>query len=210
MKLRIYYYILFGILFFTCGCNKFVQIGPPPTQLVTASVFNNNSAATAAQVAIYTSMVTKTESYGLETQTGMLGDELKTFNLSSTSLQYYTNAMLAVNGPGPWNDAYNYIYQANAIISAVQGNINLSAGVTAQLLGEAKFIRSFWFFYLVNLYGDVPLVITTDYTVNATIARTPKAQVYQQIIADLKGAKAVLSSSYIDASDTTVTTMDRT
>jgi starch-binding outer membrane protein, SusD/RagB family len=209
MKTKYFYFILFILLVSNFGCKKFVQIQPPATELVTTSVFGDNSTATAAVVAVYTSMVTKAESYNLELQTGLLGDELKTYNRSITSLQYYTDAMTAVNVSQPWEDAYNYIYQANAIIAAVQGNGSLYPAISEQLLGEAKFIRAFWLFYLTNLYGDVPIVTTTNYSENEAMARTPRAQVYLQIISDLKNAKTLLNSSYVDASDTAVTTADR-
>ncbi len=206
-------FIVISLLSATCiGCTKFVQIDPPTTALVTASVFNNNAAATAAQVSIYAQMNSNAESANMAIYLGLLSDELTNYNNTSGSVytEYYTNALTASQGPGPWNNGYKYIYQANAIITALQGNSSLSSAVSQQLLGEAKFIRAFWFFYLINLYGDIPLVTTTDFTVNATISRTAKALVYQQIISDLKDAKAQMNANYIDNSDTVATKLDRT
>jgi hypothetical protein len=65
-------------------------------------------------------------------------------------------------------------------------------------MGEAKFMRALCYFYLVNLYGDVPLELGTDYKVNSLAARMPKAQVYQQMVADLKDAQGLLNGSYPD------------
>jgi len=186
------------------SCKKFVQIGPPTTQLATASVFNTSAAATSAQMAIYIKMFN--ESWNMAQACSLLSDELTNYSTATTQLQYYTNSMTAINGPGPWKNAYSYIYQANAIIGGVQNNGNIVAPIAAQLIGESKFIRAFWHFYLTNLYGDVPLVLTTDYTLNGSMARTPQAQVYQQIVADLQDAQSYLNSNYVDASDTAVTT----
>jgi hypothetical protein len=61
-----------------------------------------------------------------------------------------------------------------------------------ELLGEAYFLRAFFYFHLVRLYGDVPL-ITTSTTVNSPDLypeRTATAKVYDQIISDLKAAEA--------------------
>jgi starch-binding outer membrane protein, SusD/RagB family len=211
-RLTISTVFLTGLL--TTACTKFLQIPPPQTQLVTASVFNNNEAATSALTNIYSQMMTNTESSTMAINLGLLSDELTNYyNSNATYVQYYTNSMAATMNSGygiPWNNAYNYIYQANAIIAAVTNNTALSQGVQQQLLGEAKFIRAFWFFYLTNLYGDIPLVTSTDYSINSTIARTPSADVYKQIVADLKDAKTLLNRNYIDASDTTVTSSDRT
>jgi len=196
------------ILQYMSSCTKFVQVNPPQTKLVTASVFNNNASATSAQTAIYSLMVNNAESYNMALYTGLLGDELTNYNnsTSQTFLQFYTNSLTALQTPGPWANIYNYIYQANAVLAAMQNNSNITPAVSQQLSGEAKFTRAFWYFYLANLYGDVPLVLTTDYSVNATMARTAKNIIYQQIIADLKDAQNMLSSNFLDASDTAITT----
>jgi len=210
LKNKLIIVIVFTVSFGEIGCKKFVQIDPPTTQLVAASVFDNDAAATATQVAIYSNMAFNGESTNLEIQTGLLSDELQTYNLGLTYLQFYQNAMLAVNNPGPWSNAYNYIYQANAIIAAIEGGSSLTPNISKQLLGESKFVRAFWLFYLTNLYGDIPLVITTDYTINAVLSKAARSKVYQQIILDLKDAKALLNKSYVDGSDTAVTLTDRT
>src|SRR6202000_1804437 len=72
--------------------------------------------------------------------------------------------------------------------------------------GEAKFIRAFWHLYLTNVYGDVPLALTTDYNVTGKLSRTPRVQVLQQVITDLKDAQSSLNSNYVDVTDTTATT----
>ncbi len=61
-------------------------------------------------------------------------------------------------------------------------------------------MRSFFYFYLVNLFGDAPLVMTTDYKGNAPLARTPKQMIYKQLISDLKEAQELLSVEYLDGS----------
>jgi hypothetical protein len=188
------------------SCKKFVEISPPDTQIVTASVFNNTSAVTASLLSIYTKMVSNNQSWAISQDQGLLADELTTFSTSSAMIQFYTNSMAAASNNGPWNLAYNYIYQANAIIEGLQNNAYINPAIAQQLTGEAKFIRAFWHFYLANIYGDVPLVTTTAYTVNELMARTARAQVYNQIIKDLQNAQVLLNANYVDASDTAQTT----
>jgi len=197
-------FLFFGLAFY--GCRKFVQIPPPSTQLVTASVFKSNEAVVAAQSAIYTKMWP--ESWNVSQEGALLSDELTSYSKAAVPVQYYTNTvspLTAANSIGSWTTAYSYIYQSNAIIEGLQNNKNISPAVARQHTGESKFIRAFWHFYLANWFGDVPMVLTTDYTVNKAIARTPKTLVYQQIIADLKDAEANLTDHYVDLSDTTVT-----
>ncbi|HEY4150729.1 MAG TPA: RagB/SusD family nutrient uptake outer membrane protein [Chitinophagaceae bacterium] len=196
--------ILTAFLSGMTGCKKFVEVNAPTTQLASVSVFGSDGTATAAQVAIYTAMAN--ESFQMSWSCGLLSDELTNYSTDQLALQYYTNSMQALTNPGPWNNAYNYIYQANAIIEGLQNNGRITPAVAAQLIGESKFIRAFWYFYLVNLYGDVPLVLTTDYTVNKSISRTSQALVYSQIIADLKDAQDKLNANYVDISDIATTT----
>jgi starch-binding outer membrane protein, SusD/RagB family len=198
--------ISFLIMATLVSCKKFIQIGPPNTLLVTTNVFNNNSTATAAVTSIYTQMFNNSESYNIGQNLGLLADELTNYSTSVSEVQFYTNAMIATNNSGEWIDAYNYIYQANAIIAALQNNGNIAPSVTQQLTGEALFIRAFWHFYLTNEYGDVPLVTTTNYAVNEKISRTSQAQVYAQIIQDLQDAQALLNANYVDGTDTAITT----
>jgi hypothetical protein len=191
------------------GCKKFLEIDSPAAQLVTSSVFNNNSAATSAQIAIYTQMANNGESANMSVNLGLLSDELTNYSTNTSFLYYYINAMTAFPTSGPWNNAYNYIYEANAILSEVQGNSSLNSSVSKQLIGESKFVRAFWLFYLTNLYGNVPVPISTNYAINSKLDRTSRAQVYQQIINDLEGAKSSLNPNFVDGTDTLVTTMDR-
>ena len=75
---------------------------------------------------------------------------------------------------------------------------SLTFSVKQQLLGEAYFLRAFFYFYLVNLYGDVPLVLSTDWKTNSVMGRAPQSQVYQQVINDLKAAQNLLNENYLD------------
>ena len=95
-----------------------------------------------------------------------------------------------------WRFAYFHIYQANAVIEELGKSGSVSAAVKQQLTAEAKFVRAFCHFYLVNLFGDIPLVVTTDYRMNSVLGRTDKESVYRQIIADLKDAQAGLNEAY--------------
>jgi starch-binding outer membrane protein, SusD/RagB family len=201
-------WLILLILFDVCtqGCKKFVQIPPPNTLLVTTNVFNNNSTATSALTSIYTQMFTNSESFNIAQDLGLLADELTNYSTSAVQVEFYTNAMTATSITGEWDNAYNYIYRANAVIAALQNNGNISPAVAQQLTGESLFLRAFWHFYLTNEYGAVPLVTTTLYTVNESISRTPQALVYAQIIQDLKNAQSLLNANYVDGSDTTVTT----
>ncbi|MFI1771193.1 RagB/SusD family nutrient uptake outer membrane protein [Thalassobellus citreus] len=97
-----------------------------------------------------------------------------------------------------WNSCYKGINKANFVIGN-QDKINeLPDGVLnqtnkAKFIGEAKFLRGLYYFFLVTRYGDVPL-ITSIPEDGVGSPRSPKADVYQQIVTDLKDASNTLLS----------------
>lgn len=95
-----------------------------------------------------------------------------------------------------WRSMYWSVYQANSIIEGLNQSKTVSEQVKNQLLGEAYFIRAFSNFYLVNLFGPVPLTTTTDYQFNRDITRSSVSSVYELIISDLGRAKSLLSNEY--------------
>jgi len=176
-----------------------------------ANVYAIDATATAVLTGIYTNMSKAgfnfTGNSSISMYLGLSADEFTLFSgvpSSDAKYYYYTNALYAnaANSAGTdfWTPLYQYIFICNAAIEGLNGSTSLTPAVKQQLLGEASFMRAFFYFYLVNLFGDVPLFTTTNYKLNATLARTPKAQVYQQIIADLKAAQGLLNNNYVDGS----------
>jgi len=206
-----------GIAFGISSCKKLVEVPPPTDAIAENNVYTNDATAISVLTALYSSMNVKdinpvqgTGSIAL--YTGMSSDEFTLYSgiTDQTSLAYYQNALQVNVPPGSgsshWAPLYNYIFKCNAAIEGLNASTGLTPVVKQQLLGEAKFVRAFFYFYLVNLYGDVPLALTTDPKVNTQLARAPKAQVYQQMIADLKDAQNLLSTNYLDASLLSTTT----
>ncbi|MGK6353184.1 RagB/SusD family nutrient uptake outer membrane protein [Parapedobacter sp. DT-150] len=131
---------------------------------------------------------------------GLSSDELKvegTNGITAPELIALATNELTPVSPNSWNNFYNKVYRANAAIEGLMASNTLNPNVKQQLLGEAFFLRAFYYFYLVNFYGDVPLALTTDYTVTMGLSRSPQAEVYGQIIADLLEAEKLLSADYL-------------
>jgi hypothetical protein len=125
---------------------------------------------------------------------------LRLYSSNSTTYQNYSTNNLAANTNGSefWIPSYSVIFSCNQAIEELGASSGLTPAVKQQLMGEAYFIRALSFFYLVNLYGDVPLTLTSDYKVNESLGNTLSTDVYKQIIADLIQAKGLLSASYLD------------
>jgi len=193
------------------SCKKFVDIDPPTTRLVGENVYAVDATAAGVLTGIYTGLNLSSPASGqasISLKAGLSSDEL-TFHESSQNTKYeefYLNALNALKSdPVLWSNSYKYINIANTALEGLNASTTLTPAVKQQLTGEALFIRAFLHFYLVNLFGDVPLVTTSDYRINNSISRSPKQAVYEQIIADLKTAQSLLSSNYRSASITSAT-----
>jgi hypothetical protein len=75
-------------------------------------------------------------------------------------------------------------------------SINVTPSLTRRIHGEAKFLRAFYYFRLVQLYGNVPLLLTPTTADNLNPSRTATLKVYEQIIEDLKYAEINLVDKY--------------
>jgi hypothetical protein len=192
--------LTFFVSLFSLSCEKFVEVAPPVTQLDAIEVYKNNATA----ISVLTGIYSRLSSYGIATGVqsvsviaGLSADELTGYSTYYSLLpQAYSNSLNSKNAPF-WTDLYSYIYTTNAAIIGLGISNNLNDQVKKQLLGEAKFMRAFFYFYLVNLYGDVPIIITTDYRENAEKSRSPKTEVYKQIVTDLIDAKSLLNEDYV-------------
>lgn len=188
--------------FLMASCEDFLQIDPPDSDLIRETVFTNDETANAAVTAIYHQMVVGFSGGDLSSVTmasGRSADELTEYSATATSLiSFFQNELLPTtsNNSSLWSSSYNRIYMANAVLEGLENGVGVTPEVRSQLEGEAKFIRAFCHFYLVNLYGDVPLVTTTDFRVNSVMGRTSSEQIYEQIITDLEDARELLRDDY--------------
>jgi starch-binding outer membrane protein, SusD/RagB family len=196
--------IAFGSIGLT-SCTKLIAVEPPSTSITAVTVYSSDATAADVLTGIYTNLSAGSPSNGgLTSMTffpGLSADELTLYgNSNPTFSAYYQNALTSSNTGSSdfWNNIYPLIFTVNSAIEGVGSSGSLTPAVRQQLLGEGYFMRAFCYFYLVNLYGDVPLITGTDYSTNATFARTDKTQVWQQIVADLKLAQGFLSNNYLD------------
>lgn len=93
-----------------------------------------------------------------------------------------------VNTESFWNTFYFSISSANALMKTLD-DLALDPAFEKRAYGEAQFIRAFSYYYLVRLYGGVPLRIDA-LDINGTFyqPRNSVDEVYAQIFADLKNA----------------------
>jgi len=107
-----------------------------------------------------------------------------------------------------WAELYRGINRANDLIAHVDLP-KMDEDKRKIILGEALFLRGYYYFLLVSRWGDVPLKLeptTTPYGTAA--ARTPSAEVYAQVLKDMTAAEAMVSQTKLQyASRVTKTTV---
>ena len=90
-----------------------------------------------------------------------------------------------------WSGHFSAIISANKAIDVLNKG-SLEASVKNRLLGEARFMRGFYYFNLVRFFGGVPKIITapmaSEGNSDALQTRAPAAEIYSLIIEDLQFA----------------------
>ncbi|MDY3979187.1 MAG: RagB/SusD family nutrient uptake outer membrane protein [Tidjanibacter sp.] len=85
------------------------------------------------------------------------------------------------------------ILRANLALQELQKVEVMDEDLRSRLMGECYFLRAHYYFLLVRFFGDVPLRTRPLYAGdNLNAPRTPKAEVYEQIIDDTKNAIRLL------------------
>jgi starch-binding outer membrane protein, SusD/RagB family len=186
------------------SCEEFVNIDTPKSQIVRTKVFEDDAGARAAVAGIFSQIMSGSSfasgsSFSVTVIAGLSSDEFLNHSTSQPYVTLYNNTLTSINNTAVtqnWNDVYLVVYGANSILEGCLASKTLSKAVKDQVIGEAKFIRAFSYFYLVNLFGDVPKITGTDYRVNKSASRAPTSEVYQLIESDLIDAKQLLLADY--------------
>jgi hypothetical protein len=181
-----------------------INIDAPRDQISYESVFASDDRVQWAISGLYSEM-TVNDNFAsgwlssVTVLTGLSSDEIRNYYDFYLDFLQFEDNILNPNNPYVlplWTTAYKTIYQSNQIIDGLNASSKISAGVKKLALGEAYFIRAFAHFYLTNLFGDVPIVLTSDYRENSKVSRLSQGKVYEQIVTDLLTAKENLSEEY--------------
>jgi starch-binding outer membrane protein, SusD/RagB family len=200
--------ILLGILIvfamICISCEEMFDVKPTKSRFDKSDVFGSEPTALSAVVGIYGSMYSNTMGFAsgsphsIGALSGLSSDELICYfdDFDQEAFELYLLSPTNSYVLELWRSMYSSIYMANSAIEGVTSSEALSNSLRSQLLGESLFVRAFSYFYLLNLYGDVPLSTGTDFEENATLMRTSKKDVYIHILNDLKLADSLLMDEY--------------
>lgn len=193
---------VFAVMHFF-GCNKMVDAGFPRTELQTTRVFSDDQAALSAAAGLYNNMMGNAQwiaNGGVTLYSGLSADEIYNVYPDDQLDRFTTNSLIENDDVGLegnlWGQAYKNIYIANAVLGGLAGSQKLRPPMKNQLTGEMLLSRAFIYFYLINLFGDVPYNITTSYETNQSMPRTEAETIYQNLVEDVKKASALLGIDY--------------
>ena len=173
------------------GC---VDLTEKPVTQITSAYYSTPAGFEAAVNAMYSPMRTFWPLERGSTLTVFGTDEYQ--KGADGSYKYFNDYTAQLNADvdflrDTWFDFYKGINTANTVIAA-SATATVPEATKTLRVGEAKFLRAFYYFTLVRTFGDIPLYTEPTPGVTTETTRQPTAQVYAQIIKDLTEAKAAL------------------
>ncbi|WP_029033814.1 RagB/SusD family nutrient uptake outer membrane protein [Salinimicrobium terrae] len=191
---------VFLAIFIVNGCNEEDFELTNPSGLSPETYFRTEAQVQSAVNAVYANLQT----IGLYTRTYFFAMDLMSREalgnpqLEADKRVYLEWSFDASHAPISWywDSAYRGINKANFVINneeridAIPSSL-LTEEKKDKFIGEAKFLRAFYYFILVTRFGDIPLITTIPES-GEGFPRAPKEEVYDQIEADLIDATQLL------------------
>ena len=183
------------------SCKKdFVDI-TPQGQFLSENYYANQDQAFAALVATYDPV--RKNSGGFENMLALMNagsDDHVAGGGSATDgnqLQAFSNYTMTANlmAASYWNDPYQGIFRANVLLKRLPA-VPMDDNLKARFEGEAKALRAFYYFNLVRMFKNIPLL--TEPLTASTMYQVEQAKpedVYAQIEKDLTEAINVLPAT---------------
>ncbi len=201
MKKTILLLALAGSFFFT-SCESFLD-EPLKGEQSSETIFNNVDDANLALTAVYNNLSFTTSSNMIwvfgdvasddAVKGGNPGDQADIGSIDNFEVKS-TNGILLTY----WQFTYEGISRANNVINGVY-NSGIDDATKQQMVAQAKFIRAYHYFNLVNIWGKVPLRLEPTSTSNVNLGLSEVSDIYAQIEKDLQESAAVLPATYDSA-----------
>ena len=203
MKKTVKYITMCSMAFLALNsCKKdFLEIVPTGNQTTLESQYYKNSAE------VFNGLVAVYDPLGSETG-GSYSSKLGLLNTASDAVaagganpgpdqvgwtawdKFTVNSAQGPQGD-LWGRNYTGIYRANLLLTKMDNAADLTAATKARYTAEAKFLRAYYYFDLVRLFGNVPLITSAIPTADIyNITQATPAAVYAQIEKDLTDAIA--------------------
>ncbi|MGS2738474.1 RagB/SusD family nutrient uptake outer membrane protein [Sinomicrobium sp. M5D2P17] len=184
------------LLLATVGCSDFLD-ETAPSDLTPDTFYTTAKHAEAAIAATYTDARFIGDGAGIFSSNWQLLEAPTGTSTTQTAQNSDLNNLYSLSYDANtlhirqwWRGIYRVIANANLVLENVPG-IDMDEGEKSKILGEARFLRAWAYFYAVRLWGDVPLITLPQSATSEDFfpVRTPQKEVYDQIVADLLEAE---------------------
>jgi hypothetical protein len=98
-----------------------------------------------------------------------------------------------------WKRYYQGVFTCNVVTDGLANNTAVSANVKTQALGQAEFLRAYYYFNLAVAYGNIPLHLKVETPAEAQKPVSTQAQIFAQVEKDCTDAAAALPTSWTGA-----------
>lgn len=200
-KVSSYLFIAVALMISLVSCEKgFIEV-QPKGQFLSANYYSNKDQAFAGLVGVYDAV--RKNSSGFENMITMMNagsDDQVAGGGGSTDgagIQgFNTFTLNAIIMPGSfWSDYYQGIFRANTLLSKLT-NVPMDDALKARFGAEAKALRAYYYFNLVIMFKNIPLLLDPLTATNMyEVTQAAPADVYTQIEKDLTEAIAVLPAT---------------
>ena len=192
------YLAMICLLMASWGCgDSFLELAPvsnPNAENFYKTTADFDLAANAA----YNTLYTVYNPEGAVSYAGeLMGDNVTIYNISGNQAdkwQFRDYSLAPANTMVYqfWQDFYKSLYSINIILSKIE-TASVNADYKAKMQGEMLFLRSLYYYQMVQIWGDLPIVTAPVSAAESyNILRSPSADVYAQIVKDLTDAKSKL------------------
>jgi len=204
MKTHKFIYILIAllILHLTVSCEKLLDVDIPENQIPRNDVFETVQTANAALAELYAGLWNNSPLAGDQTGKflGSYTDDLTYYGSNSTTglWDIYQNQQIDNNPTIStyWASSYKLIYVANSILEGAEKSVALPENERQRIRGEALLVRSILYYYLQQIFGDIPIVTSTNYQINQSLPKTQSTEILVHLENDVKSSISLLSDNY--------------
>lgn len=200
-QLRNYYKtISLALLIMTAGCNKKLDLAPITSDVET-NFYKTETDCLQGLTAAYNVLLwdaPQNQNAPFQLISEVLGDHCFTGGSSATDIPAIGNldrGTARPTDPTPqalWYKYYTGIYRSNLLLEKLPGASFATPGAQKRFTAEAKFLRAYYYFDLVRLFGNVPLILKSLSASEYNQKQSAPAEVYAQISKDLQDAIADL------------------
>ncbi|MFC4871672.1 RagB/SusD family nutrient uptake outer membrane protein [Negadavirga shengliensis] len=181
------------LLIFNTGCTDFLS-EKDPSNLTPDSFYTIPDHAEAALASVYADMRFFGGDGGIFSSTWQLLEAPTGTSTTETAQNSDLNNLYGLIYDGRtqhvinwWNGLYKVIAQANMVLDKVPAITPMDENQKKKILGEARFLRAWAYFYAVRLWGNIPLITLPQTATSEDFmpAPAPQEQVYELILEDL-------------------------